>query len=208
MTHKKGQRKSTMIQKRFLIPFFSLLSIGVMAQTESINSKVETKETFKVASTKKKRYTYFPQNAPVTMADGAIKEISEVRVGEYVQSFRKGKSLITRVKQIDVYNYPNSALTAVYLRPANETTASNADAKFVPALLLEATPYHQVQTEKGKKRIKNLSKKDILFHFEPATGELSTWKVGAIQENARLVNKAYNLKTDEGSYLVENVVVN
>jgi|GEM_PF-1129642 len=196
-----------MIRKQFLIPFFSLLSFGVMAQMGSINLKVETKETFKMASAKKKHYTYFPQNAPVTMADGAVKEISEVRVGDYVHTFRKGKSIITRVKQIDVYNFPNSALTAVYLRPANETTASS-DAKFVPALLLEATPYHQVQTEKGKKRIKNLSKKDVLYHFEPATGELSTWKVGAIQENARLVNKAYNLKTDEGSYLVENVMVN
>ena len=109
---------------------------------------------------------------------------------------------------MDVYNFPGSTLTAVYLRPANETTASNSDTKFTPALLLEATPYHQIQTDKGKKRIRNLSRKDILYHYESATGTLSSWKVGAIQHNARSVNKAYNLKTEEGSYLVENVIVN
>lgn len=42
------------------------------------------------------------------MADGAVKPIDAIRVGEYVQSFKRGKSIITRVKQIDVYNYPAS----------------------------------------------------------------------------------------------------
>jgi hypothetical protein len=193
--------------RKFIFPLLSLISFGVLGQSESINAKIKTEETFKVVTAKKKRYTYFPQNAPITMADGAVAEISLVRVGDYVQAFKKGKRTITKVTQIDVYNYPSSALTAVYLRPANETTASSSDFT-VQALLLEASPHHQVQTVRGRKMIKNLSKKDVLYHFEPATGELSSWKVGAIQQNVRTVNKAYNLKTEEGSYLVENLIVN
>jgi hypothetical protein len=194
------------MQMKILIPFLALISIGALAQTDNINEKVKSEETFKVTPATRKRLKYFPENAPITMADGTVKEIAALRVGEYVQTFRKGKRLITQLKQIDVYNYPTSTLTAIYLRPVHETTASNN--MQVQALLLEATPYHHVQTEKGRKKIKNLSKKDILYHYEPATGELSTWKVGAIQVNARSVNKAYNLKTEEGTFLVENVVVN
>jgi hypothetical protein len=190
-----------------IIPFLTLVSFGVLAQTENINQgKVKTEETTKVCVKKKKHYTYFSGNAPVTMADGSVKIMADVRVGEFVQTWRKGKSMITQVKQVDVYNYPSSSLTAVYLRPVNEVTVSASD-KLVPALLLEATPYHHVQTDKGKKRIKNLSKKDVLYHYEPATGELSAWKVGVIKENARTVNKAYNLETEQGTYLVENMVV-
>ncbi len=184
-----------------------MLSLSALAQTDNLNYRIKSEETFKV-SAKKKRYKCFPQSAPVTMADGFVKPIEAIRVGDYVQSFKKGKSIITKVKQVDVYNYPGSALTAIYLRPSNETTASNSERQLVQALLLEITPHHQVSTTRGTKKVKSLSKKDVLYHFEPATGELTTWKVGAIQENARQVTKAYNLKTEEGSYLIENVVVN
>jgi hypothetical protein len=195
------------MQKKFFVLFLTMVSFSVMAQTESINNKVETEETFKVCTKHKKRYKYFSENAPVTMADGSVKTMSEVKVGDYVQTYRKGKSMITKVKQVDIYNYPSSALTAVYLRPVNETTASNSEVKFVPALLLEATPYHHVQTDRGRRSIRSLSKKDVLYHYEQATGQLSAWKVGVIQENARRVNRAYNLSTEDGTYLVENMVV-
>jgi hypothetical protein len=194
------------MQKRYLIPLLTWITFQALAQPEHINYKIKSEETFRVTPGSKKNGRYFPANATVTMADGTIKEIANVQVGEYVQTLEKGRSIITQVKQIDVYNHPSSALTAVYLRPVQGTSASNGSR--AQALLLEVTPYHHVQTGKGRKRIKNLSRKDVLFHFEPATGGLSAWKVGAIQENARKVNKAYNLKTELGTYLVENVVVN
>ena len=55
--------------------------------------------------------------------------------------------------------------------------------------------------------MKKLSKRDILYHYEPSTGIVSTWKVGAVQENARRVSRAYNLETEDGTYLVDNVMV-
>ncbi|MGG7661471.1 hypothetical protein [Dyadobacter sp. BHUBP1] len=183
---------------------FSLLSLTIFAQTEiAAVSSIQSQATIRISKSTK-RCKYFSANAPVTMADGSIKSIAEVRVGEHVKTCKDGKTTITQVKQIDVFNQPTSPLTAVYLRPAEENTSGSP---IVPALLLEATPHHYVQTNHGRKRMKRLSKKDILYHYEPSTGIVSSWKVGAVQENARRVSKAYNLETVEGTYLVDNVMV-
>ncbi|WP_138483654.1 hypothetical protein [Dyadobacter bucti] len=187
------------MQKILLASVFSILSFNILAQSDS-NSGTEA--TYKISKTKK-RYKYFSDEAPVTMADGTVKAIADVKVGEHVKTCRDGQSVSTQVLQIDVYNKPNSKLTAVYLRPASE----KSDQTRVPALLLEAAPDHRVQTQRGKKRLKKLSKKDILYHYDPSTGIVSNWKVGAVHNNARKVTKAYNLETEYGTYLIDNVVV-
>lgn len=183
-----------------------MLSFTAAAQQK--NSKNEKSEvTDKVSVKDQKRYKFFCANAAVTMADGTLRPISDVKVGEKVRTCHKGKSISTKVKEVEVYNNPDAALTAVYLRPAKETIAKGEVQQLVPALLLEATPHHQVQTNKGNKTMRQLSKNDILYHYEPETGEVSDWKVGVVQTNARKVDTAYNLTTEEGSYLVENVIV-
>jgi len=184
---------------------FSLLSLTVFAQTElTAVSAIQSQATIRIAKSTK-RCKYFSANAPVTMADGSVKSISDVRVGEHVKTCKDGKTATTQVKQIDIYDQPTFPLTAVYLRPAEDHPSP--ESPIVPALRLEAAPHHYVQTNHGRKRMKKLSKKDILYHYEPSTGIVSSWKVGAVQENARRVSKAYNLETVEGTYLVDNVMV-
>lgn len=193
------------MRKILITSFVSLLSLNAFAQTElTAVSSIQSEATIKI-SKNRKRCKYFSASAPVTMADGSLKSISDVRVGEHVKTCKDGKSAVTQVKQIDVYNQPNSSLTAVYLRPVEENKTDKTPVS--PALLLEATPYHRVQTNRGRKRMKKLSKNDILYHYEPATGIVSSWKVGAVKENARRVSKAYNLETEEGTYLIDNVMV-
>ncbi|WP_159467124.1 hypothetical protein [Dyadobacter sp. 3J3] len=196
------------MRKKIIIPFLSLLSFAALAHSEKNNNKPEKTELAnRTASKEKKHDKYFCPNASVTMADGTLKPIRDVKVGEKVRTCHKGKSITTKVKGVEVFYNPDAALTAVYLRPANETLARNENWPLVPALLLEATPHHQVQTDKGNKAMKQLSKNDILYHFEPKTGEVSSWKVGVVQVNARKLEMAYNLTTEEGSYLIENVIV-
>ncbi|MHA4738601.1 hypothetical protein [Dyadobacter sp. MSC1_007] len=193
------------MQKILVTTFVSLLSLNAFAQTEiAAVSSIQSEATIKI-SKNKRRCKYFSASAPVTMADGSVKSIAEVRVGEHVKTCKDGRSAVTQVKQIDVYNQPNSSLTAVYLRPVEES--KTGETPIVPALLLEATPHHMVQTNRGRKRMKKLSKNDILYHYEPATGIVSSWKVGAVKENARRVSRAYNLETEEGTYLIDNVMV-
>jgi len=193
------------MHKFVITSVLALLSLDLIAQdnipsTDNVRSEV----TIKV-SKKTKRHRYFSDSAPVTMADGSVKSIADIKVGEHVKTCKGGKSMATQVKQIDVYNKPDFSLTAIYLRPVDGI--ANYDPKMIPALLLEATPNHRVQTNRGKKRLKKLSKNDILYHYEPATGIVSSWKVGAVKENARFVSKAYNLETEDGTYLVDNVMV-
>jgi len=196
------------MRKKIIIPFLSLLSFAAMAQTENGGSAELKKEVAqKVSSKEKKQDKYFCANAIVTMADGTVKAIRDVKVGEKVKTCHKGKSMETEVKEVEVYHNPNAALTAVYLRPVNESSIAKESWPLVPALLLEATPHHQVQTNKGNKTMKQLSKNDVLYHYEPSTGKVSSWKVGIVQINARKVATAYNLTTEHGSYLVENVLV-
>ncbi|GLU55964.1 hypothetical protein [Dyadobacter frigoris] len=195
------------MRKKIIIPFLSLLSFAAIAQSENNTESEKTEVADGTSAKEKKRYKYFCANASVTMADGTLKPIREVKVGEKVRTCHKGKSITTKVKGVEVFYNPDAALTAVYLRPTNETLARNETWPLVPAVLLEATPHHQVQTDKGNKAMKQLSKNDILYHFEPETGEISSWKVGVVQTNARKVERAYNLTTEEGSYLIENVIV-
>ncbi|MCE7064296.1 hypothetical protein [Dyadobacter sp. CY326] len=193
------------MHKIVLTTALSLFSLNLIAQIDNAaTNNVKSEVTIKV-SKKSKRHKYFSDNAPVTMADGSVKCIADIRVGEQVKTCKDGKSMATQVKQIDVYNKPDFYLTAIYLRPAE--AMANYDSNKVPALLLEATPNHRVQTNRGKKRLKKLGKNDILYHYEPSTGIVSSWKVGAVKENARVVSKAYNLETEDGTYLVENVMV-
>ncbi|MEO6285092.1 MAG: hypothetical protein ABIN80_07060, partial [Dyadobacter sp.] len=155
------------MHKIIITSFLSFFSLNLLAQSENaVDSNIKSEETIKV-SKKKKRYKYFSGSAPVTMADGSVKPIADVKVGEHVKTCKNGKSTSTQVMQIDIYNQPNSTLTAIYLRPAEN---DKPDSQIVPALLLEATPHHLVQTKRGKKRMNKLSKKDILYHYEPSTG--------------------------------------
>jgi hypothetical protein len=154
---------------------------------------------------KNKHYQYFSDNASVTMADGSSKVISDIKIGENIKTCRNGKTMTTQVKQVEVFEKPTSSLTAVYLRPADRHHDDNQP--LVPALLIEATPHHMVQTGRGKKKMKKLVKNDILFHYEPKTGVVSNWKVGLIKTKVRKVNKAYNIETEEGTYLVANMVM-
>lgn len=196
------------MRKTIIIPFLSLLSFAATAQTKNgETAKIKKEVTQQVSSKEKKQDKYFCANATVTMADGTVKPIREVKVGEKVKTCHKGKSRETEVKTVEVYHNPNASLTAVYLRPVNESSVSKESWPLVPALLLEATPQHQVQTKRGNKTMKQLSKNDVLYHYEPSTGKVSSWKVGIVQTNARKVETAYNLTTEDGSYLVENVLV-
>lgn len=195
------------MRKKIIIPFLSLLSFTAMAQADNgATADLKTGIIRKVSGKEKKQDKYFCASATVTMADGTIKPIRDVKVGEKVKTCHEGKSIATEVKEVEVYHNPNAALTAVYLRPVNETVARETW-PLVPAVLFEATPHHQVTTDKGSKTMKQLSKNDVLYHYEPSTGQVSSWKVGIVHTNARKVETAYNLTTEDGSYLIENVLV-
>ena len=148
-----------------------------------------------------------PEHVSVKMADGSTRSIAAVQVGDAVVAYVNDQITTTLVQQVDKLENVGASLTQLYLRPVDELTASRSSWPMVPALLLEATPCHPVQTTAGRKRVEELVKGDVLYCYEAATGAVSAWKVGLIQANAGKLNTGYNLITETGSYLAENVVV-
>ncbi|GAB3175857.1 hypothetical protein [Telluribacter humicola] len=184
-----------------------LLYLSAWAQVEQPQAlRLMPSDTASEALPKPDLYC-FPEHVSVKMADGSTKSISTVQAGDTVIAYANKQITTTLVRQVDKLENMGTALTQLYLRPVDELTASRNSWPLVPALLLEATPCHPVQTATGRKRVEELIKGDVLYCYEPATGAVSAWKVGLIQANAGKLDTGYTLITDTGSYLVENVVV-
>jgi hypothetical protein len=148
----------------------------------------------------------FPENIAVTMADGNAKRISDIRPGESICSVKSGRVITDCIRKVESSDSSGAWLTALYLKPVDEAAASRDTWPLVPAQLVETAPTLTVTTAKGPKRVSQLKKGDILYRYEPATGQLSAWQVGIVQRKARWVNTLYALVTEEGSDLLENMI--
>ncbi|GAB3261275.1 hypothetical protein GCM10027347_26210 [Larkinella harenae] len=156
---------------------------------------------------KKEEYNFcFPADAVVTLADRQTKAISDVKAGEEVMAYDTKTQLLVpaMVQEVTVHEKPNLAITGVWMTPAEEVSASLSLTKPV---LLEATANHPVQTATGAKKLGDLRSGDVLYRFDGATRSVLAWKVTQVQSNVRTVEKVYNLITDRGSYLINDVVV-
>ncbi|GAB2787102.1 hypothetical protein GCM10027275_34670 [Rhabdobacter roseus] len=182
------------------------LSVSTLAQSKKQQKRyLAAQEVPQGDATKENAPAFFPAYASVTMADGTSKPISKVCAGERIKCYYEGQLTTTHVKEVATAAL--TSITELYLRPVDEVTASRQSWPMVPALLLEATPNHPVQTLAGRKLVSELKKGDVLLRYEAATGLLSAWKVGLIQAKARPVATACTLRTEMGSFLVENLVV-
>lgn len=156
---------------------------------------------------KKEEYNFcFPADAVVTLADRQTKAIQTVKAGDEVIAYDAKTRLLvpTRVQEVTVHEKPNLAITGVWVVPAQEVSASLSLTKPV---LLEATANHPVQTATGAKKLGDLRNGDVLYRFDGATQSVAAWKVANVQAAIRTVEKVYNLTTEKGNYLINDVVV-
>jgi hypothetical protein len=94
------------------------------------------------------------------------------------------------------------------VKTGDEVLAYDAKTRLlVPAKVREATANHPVQTATGAQKLGDLRTGDVLYRFDGATRAVSAWKVATVQSNIRTVDKVYNLTTEKGSYLINDVVV-
>ncbi|MFD1140735.1 Hint domain-containing protein [Larkinella insperata] len=156
---------------------------------------------------KKEEYNFcFPADAVVTLADRQTQAIQDVKAGDEVMAYDAKTRLLvpTRVQGVTVHEKPNLAIAGVWVVPVEEISASVSLTKPV---LLEATANHPVQTATGAKKLGDLRNGDVLYRFDGATKSVAAWKVASVQSNLRTVEKVYNLTTEKGSYLINDVVV-
>ena len=157
---------------------------------------------------KKEEFNFcFAPNAPVTMANGSSKKISEVAIGDVVLGYNSRTKTLTPtpVTRIDTHQ-GNFTLAGIWLSAIIEVTADTRPYPTIP-VLLEATPNHPVLTATGKKALGTVTSGDILYRYEPTTGQLATYKVVRVERVMKAVKTVYNLSTEAGAYLVGETVV-
>ncbi len=159
---------------------------------------------------KKEEYNFcFAADAPVTMADGSVKAISQVATGDLVTSYDAvNKTLVTSsVTRVDVHQKLDGQFTlaGVWVVPVQEVNAGLGG--LTAPMLLEATANHPVLTAQGRKALGDVKAGETLYHYEAGTHAVAAYRVVRIETAVRSVNTVYNLATSTGSYLIGETVV-
>lgn len=158
---------------------------------------------------KKEEYNFcFAPDAPVTLADGSSKAISDVKTGDVVLGYDvKTKTLTpTRVTGVDTHVKGDIKLTGVWLASTNNLTADARGALESP-VLLEATANHPVLTASGRKALGEVKAGEVLYRYDATTNGTIGYKVVRTDSAIRSVKTVYNLTTESGAYLVGETIV-
>lgn len=163
-------------------------------------------------SKKKEEYNFcFAADASVTMADGSLKSISAVAVGDLVKSYDVvTKTVVTSpVTRVDTHKSTGSAaaftLARIWLVPMQETTAGLGS--LTAPTVLEATANHPLLTAQGRKKMDEVNTGETVYHYEAATRTLKPFRVIRAEQAGRQVMAVYNLATEQGNYVVDETVV-
>lgn len=173
---------------------------------------VLAKEFSGVAGDKSKeedKYEYcFPAEAKIIMANGETKNISDVKVGEYVVSYNaiKKSAESTIVEKVDIHENSEFDIVKVFLVDPSEMITASVSVKY-KLKELEATANHPIYTENGKTTMGNLKVGQNVFVYDSETNKFKKFNVFLTKAGVRKVNKVYNLITEKNSYLVNSVVV-
>lgn len=150
----------------------------------------------------------FPAQARVTLQDGSQKKIADITAGEAVVTYIEGERIATTVTSVSVHKKNNIQLSKVILLPVETLTAAVQDESYTTSIVeLIATANHPVMTENGKKTIQALKAGDILYRHHSMTNVLEKYRVGFIVHAYESTQEVYNLTTEAGSYLVDDIVV-
>lgn len=156
---------------------------------------------------KKEEYNFcFPANAQVSLANRQTKSIQDIKPGDVVMAYDNGRMVTTQVREVQVHEAQDFAITAVWLTAGEEVTASTQASLQAP-MLLEATANHPVLTATGQKPLGDLRKGDVLYRYDEASTSVVAWTVADVRAGARTVKTVYNLVTEQGSFVISDFVV-
>jgi hypothetical protein len=151
-------------------------------------------------------YEYcFPATVRVRMADSTEKTIDNVKTGEKIAVYNPQNHLAetATITAVQIHDNKDFALTKLVLFPVENETASLM--KINESIELEATPNHPVFTEAGKKNMRDIKTGDVLYFVE--NQKIKKYQVHAVFAEVRKVNRVFNLVTDKGVYLINDLVV-
>jgi hypothetical protein len=155
------------------------------------------------------KYEYcFPATAQVSMADGSLKNISEVKVGDKVLSYNvlKRKAETTTVQKVQIHEGKLFEISRVLLIDPSQSMTASLGVKY-GLKALEATANHPILTDKGMVTMGDLKVGSQVYVFDNETNMFKNHKIFITQPSNSKVSKVYNLLTEKENYLVNSVVV-
>ena len=147
----------------------------------------------------------FPGDMQVAMADGSVRNLSEVKAGDEIVTIdpathASGK---VKVKELTVHEAKNYAITKVLLLSA---VVNNREV-LLHSRWLEATPNHPMVTLAGNCKAGELKDGDQLVCLDEKTGAYATYTVWYKTESAGGQQHVYNIVAGGGTTMVMNGVV-
>lgn len=155
------------------------------------------------------KYEYcFPATAQVLMADGSLKNISEVKTGDKVLSYNilKKKSETTIVQKVQIHENKQFDISRILLIDPNQSMIASLRVKY-NLKSLEATANHPILTDKGMVKMGDLKVGSQVYVFDNETNTFNNHKIFITKPLNNKVSKVYNLLTEKENYLVNSVVV-
>ncbi len=155
------------------------------------------------------KYEYcFPATAQVSMADGSLKNISDVKIGDKVMSYNvlTKKTEITIVQKAQIHENKQFYISRVLLIDPTQSMTASLGVKY-NLKSLDATANHPILTDKGMVKMGDLKVGNQVYIFDNETNTFKNYKIFITQPSNSKVSKVYNLVTEKENYLINSVVV-
>jgi len=148
----------------------------------------------------------FPGDMQVTMADGSVKVLRDVKAGDEVVTVDPATQRATpvRVKELTVHAAKNYAITRLVLLSA--VTVSDHEVR-LSSKVLQATPNHPMVTLNGERKMGEVKEGDKVLCKEETSGRYVEYRVWDKQEFAGGVQKVYNIVAGGGNTFIMNDVM-
>ena len=149
----------------------------------------------------------FVENVPILNTENQEIKIKDVKPGMTVRTYNSltKKMEVSEVKQLLEHKDKEYSLTKVVFINSNSLYASNSGE--LTLLEIQGTDNHPLLTNKGVKKIGELSLSDKLMYYNISTGLVEECEILNIVKNNKTVNAVYNLKFNNKNsfYLVNGI---
>ena len=151
----------------------------------------------------------FPGDQDVAMANGSIKQISQIVAGDHVITVdpvtkKASQVIVTKLLQHEAKNY---AITKLLVLNAHEQLTSKGNDIHLTGKILSATPNHPIATKGSIIKMGEVAIGDEVVCIDEKTNTYKTYKVFNKTESAEGIQKVYNMETNEGSTFIMNGVM-
>lgn len=151
----------------------------------------------------------FPGNMEVAMADGTKKLLRNLKTGDQIVSVDPAthQTSSSTVKALVRHEAKNYAISKMVLIAAEETASDHFVQVKISAKMLNATPNHPMQTDRGVKPAGSVVPGDAVLCLDKKTNQYHRYTVWSKTEQAGGVQPVYNIETTGSNGFILNEVM-